>query len=152
MATQEGEQTSLSGSSKIYTEEHTGGAAIPTSPPTTTTPGEQQLEVGCDNADKAVSLSKKTLLATPLSREERTGHARYLIHAVDLSLGREISTLVEEQSNTRYEECTVEMMNEYEGNQKMMNMKLNDDQKMNKEQYDDVTVTPSVVKSKQRYQ
>ena len=59
---------------------------------------------------------------------------------------------MEGQSNARYEDCTVEMMNEYEGNQKMMNMKLNDDQKMNKEQYDDVTVTPSVVNSKQRYQ
>ena len=68
----------------------------------------------------------------------------HLIRAEDLSIERNTSTLMEEQGNPRHADCAVEMMNECVGSQNMKNMKLNDDQNMNNERFDDVTVTPSV--------
>ena len=93
------EQTSQSSSSKPYIEAHPDGAKTPTSPPTTTTPGEQQVEVGCDKSTEAGPQSKQTLLLMPPPWEEETFRVEYYVHADDLSKEREESILMEEQSN-----------------------------------------------------
>ena len=65
-------QTSQSSSSKLFNEEHPDGAKTPNSSSTTTTPGEQQVEVGCDKSTEAGPQSKQTLLFPPPPWEEET--------------------------------------------------------------------------------
>ena len=125
----DGEQTSLRCTTQLDTDEHTNGAAIPTSPPTTTTPsiGKQQMKESCDNPNKVLTLNQETLSTTLPLQDEETGRLKLFLHVRDLSLGEKESALVKEQSGQKEEDCITRMVPDYDEGQDMRVMKLYDD-------------------------